>query len=586
MSDDFDKLEPTGDEDDSDDESLDWLRDEKPKKPGEAASGGDLGFTGELSWKQDVEDAFNEQLSAANEDAFDWQQKQRDKGESGAASGGFGFTGELDWKKAQQSGGMPDAGGDDDSLDWIKGVEEEPAPADEDDPFANLTVPVQPEPEPEDDPLAWMNQYGSDLASDEPAQSAQSAPSFMDEDEDIFATPRDQLDAPDEQDDPLSWLNQFSAADEPPPEAASPSWLDEPEDVVPSDAVDADLPPWLSENVPTEKPITEGGKLSEDWLAGAEDAPSSAEAEMSFDDWQRMQNDLTRPRDIDEEMPDLFSEMNATPPVSEGDLSTTDTGQLPSWVLGMDELDAEKAPDWLADHEPEATPSAAVPDDIFAELDASEAAATYDFPDDPLAGLDLGVPGADETPDWLKENAPQAASPAPGIPEPDDIFAELGLETPETGYDFLDNPVTEDEPLAGLNLGGSTETPDWFAEAEQPAASGTPDWLQDLGDLSQASEATTLDMNADIVPAEDDFLAELRGTAKQPIAEIDPMDTSGLQDIDSLLASYDDATALPSTGELMGGGDLDRLLSDNDLEQISARRTSDARPGAGGVTGL
>lgn len=642
MSDDFDKLRPTGDEDDSDDDSLDWLREDKPKKPGEGASGKDLGFTGELSWKQGVEDAFNEQLAATNEDAFDWQQKQQDKPGSSASQGGF--TGELDWKKVQQSGDVPDAGGDAESLDWLKNTdEEEPASEalDYGDPFADAQ-PAQ-QPEPEDDPLAWMNQY-TDIASDEPAQSE---PSFFDEEDDeLFATPKDQLDEPIEQDDPLSWLNQFSAGDEaasqPPPgsEAAAPSWLDEAEDAAPAVEDDADLPPWLSSNMPAEKPITEGGKLSEDWLAGAEDAPETAQADMSFDQWQQIQTDLTRPRDADEEMPDLFSEMNSAPPVGEGDLPANETGQLPSWVLGMNELDADKAPDWLSD-EPETTqssaaddifadldlppaepepqvdfgddpfaglnlgdddapdwlrdsapqsaspeqppPSVPVPDDIFAELGISteEPQSTYDFPDDPLAGLNLG---GDETPDWLSASAPQSASPVPPAASnaPDDIFAELGLSSPQTGYDFLDNPEPAADPLAGLNLGASADSPDWFTEAEQPAAEkDTPDWLSQLGDLSEAAGATTVDSSlasADLAPAEDDFLAELRGSPRQPAPDIDPLDTSGLQDIDSLLASYDDAMALPSTGELTGG-DMDSLLSEDDLEQISARRT-DARPSA------
>jgi hypothetical protein len=556
MSDDFDKLRPTGD-DDSDDESLDWQQD-KPKKPGQSSSDKDLGFTGELSWRKDVEDAFGEQLDAADDDSFDWQRDQSSSGKSSASSSSSGFTGELDWKKVQSGGsGVPDAD-DDDSLDWMQSADEGGAPpTDDDDPFAALSASEPEKPAEEDDPLAWMDQSRDDDVQEQAAQPEASF--FDDEDDELFAT-ADQSDAPIAADDPLSWLNQYSAGDAesaqqtPINEAAAPSWLDEDaddDDLEAAAADDADLPPWLSSAAPEEKPITEGGKLSEDWLAGAEDAPETAAADMSYDDWQRIQEDLTRPRDIEEEMPDLFSEFNDAQPVSADDLPpASDTGQLPSWVFGMDELDESQAPDWLSENEPQSSPPRP-PQDIFAELGLSDA-------------------------------------PSPQAPVSDDIFGELGLASPETGYDFLDNPEEEPDPLAGLNLGGDSGTPDWFSETDQPdAVKDSPDWLQDLGDLSEMAGATTVDMNAGIPSAEDDFLAELRGVASQPAAEIDPMDTSGLQDIDSLLASYDSIdTSLPSTDDLIQNPDMDRLLSDNDMQQISARRGSEGRPTAGGISGL
>jgi hypothetical protein len=530
MSDDFDKRRPPGDEDDSDDESLDWQKD-KSQKSGQSSSGENLGFTGELSWRKDVEDAFGEQLDAADDDAFDWQQDEGQPQGGSASSGGLGFTGQLDWKKTQAGADEPGASGDDESLDWLKSMDDEGAAPAEDDPFAESSPAAPSEPAYED-PLSWMDQYG-DLEVEQPSNAA---PSIMHEDDDLFATPPEQIDQPVEADDSLSWLNQFSAGDLPPSQAPAggaevPSWLNEAEDEAPQPG-DADLPPWLSEAAPSEKPITEGGQLSDDWLAGAEEAPETASSEMSFDEWQRMQDAMTRPRDIDEEMPDLFSELNTAPPVNAEDLPQSDTGQLPSWVLGMEELDADDAPDWLSESEP-------------------------------------------------------AAAPPSAAPLPDDIFGELGLPSPETGYDFLDQPEEEEEDLlAGLNLGVPGDASDWYAETEQPAATkDAPDWLQDLGDLSETAAAPTIDIRSDAIPAEDDFLAELRGAPKQPAAEINPMDTSGLQDIDSLLASYEVATNLPSTDDLVDqSAEVDRLLSSNDLEQISARRGTEGRPG--GVSGL
>ncbi len=644
MSDDFDKLRPTGDEDDSEDESLDWQKD-KPKKSGGPSSGDDLGFTGELSWRADVEDAFDEQLKAANEDAFDWQQRQQPKSGTSSSSGGLGFTGQLDWKKTQSGGDVPDQGSEDDSLDWLRNADDEaPAPEAEIDLFADAPVAQETEAaaDEEDDPLAWMNQYGDDLVNEEPAPAEASF--FDDEDDEMFAAAPGQIDAPVEQDDPLSWLNQFSAADDAPVETSAPpssaswldddladvepaapsvpSWLDSEADVAEIDS-SVDVPSWLSDAAPTEKPLTEGGKLSADWLAGAEDAPESSASEIDFDQWQRIQDEMTRPRDLEEEMPDLFSQFSDESAVSDDDLPVKDTGELPSWVLGMQDLNADDAPDWLkeseesepaipepddifaelglsdpeptydfsdqldTDDEPdwlkgseESEPAIPEPDDIFAELGLSDPEPTYDFSDqldvdDLLAGLNLG--GVSDTPDWLNESAP-AASTSSAAPVSDDIFGELGLPTPETGYDFLDQPE-EDDLLAGLNLGGASDTPDWFAEVDEPAVKDTPDWLTDLGDLSEAAQAQTLDVRSGAIPADDDFMAAIRDAARQPTADIDPMDTSGLQDIDSLLASYDSAPTLPSTGELMGSSaDLDRLLSENEMQQISSRRGGEARP--------
>jgi hypothetical protein len=478
MSDDFDKLPPINEDDE--DDLPDWQRDPSRKKPGEPTSGDSLGFTGELSWRKELDDAFEDALDDVGDD-FDWQTDQPDTG-SPASPGGFGFTRELDWK--QTDAGKLEEPEPGEAMDWLSGVVAgTPPPPEEEDPFA--------------------------LPPEEPAPTGQS-------------------------DDPLSWLEEFSAEDEsqavePAPQAEVPSWLDDAEP--PADAPPAeDVPDWLMAFDEAKPSMTESGKLSEDWLAGAEQAPETTSADMTFDQWQQMQDSLTRPRDLEDEMPDLFSELGGET-VSPDDLPASDTGALPSWVLGMEELDESRAPDWFSD-------------------------------------------------------APDPTAPSsPTEPVPDDIFAELGLSSPETGYDFLDMPA-EDDLLAGLNLGDQGEQPDWFANADHPAAKDVPDWLQDLGDIGESASEPP---KGEAVPADEDFMATLRDLAgdddSQPAAaEIDPFDTSGLQDIDSLLASYEVSAPLPAANLSASAADFDSLLSDEELDALSARRTSDARPG--GIEGL
>jgi uncharacterized protein YgiM (DUF1202 family) len=525
MSDDFDNLRPKGDEGD-DDDFPDWLSDE-PETSGKPASGDSLGFTGELTWRKELEDAFDQQLDQADDDSPDWQ-KERPSSGGAPASGGFGFTGELDWK---QTG----LGGDEESP-----AEAEPAGWMSDDLFDDQPEASSQQPEIEDDPFALP-----------PVEASI--------DDDPFALPPAE---PSDADDQLSWLQQYSASDEPEAPAQQPSggaempsWLDEVESETPAEeSLPDDAPPWLQAADEPEKLMTESGKLSADWLAGAEHAPETASSDLTFDQWQNIQDSVTRQRDSDEEMPDLFSELGGD--IASNDLPTTDTGELPSWVLGMDELDNSQAPDWFTGDEqaaPETPPAPAEPVDIFAELGISQDAA----PKQPA----------------------------------DDIFGELGLDSPETGYDFLDNPpAAEEDLLAGLDLGQPTDSStDWFsgAEAEAPAVKDSPDWLQDLGDLSSIEPAVP-DAAAAASFDPDEFFGGLPDLGDdeglQP-ADINPLHTPGLQDIDSLLATYDVERQLPSTGELvMGTGDIDQIFSQNEMDEIGVRRSGESRPT--GITGL
>ena len=119
-----------------------------------------------------------------------------------------------------------------------------------------------------------------------------------------------------------------------------------------------------------------------------------------------------------------------------------------------------------------------------------------------------------------------------------------------------------------------------------------PDWLDDLGDLSDvvaASKRKTGNLSEPEAEAElpDDFFDNLPDLPdedeipiEEPAAEIDPLNTTGLQDIDTLLASYDYEPPLPSAGELVAGSaEFDKLFSQDEVELIETRRRQSGRPG-------
>ncbi len=450
MSDEFDKLRPP--DDDSDDDLPEWQQ-KKPGKSGASDSGDNTGFTGELSWRQDVEDAFSDQLSQANDDAFDWQRPQSSSGDK--STSGAGFTGDLDWKKVQsdEAGLSGDTGGD--ALDWLSAVNE-PEPSTTSLPsearpaswFDDNDEPTSAMPEDEADPLAWMRDFGGDdlLAEEAVPDEQYPLPEF---DDDLLES--------EETDSQLAWLQQYEA-----PEEAVVETIIEP---VAEDFGEPDF---------------------DDLFA---DAPAAAD------------------------MPDWLTQLEESPARSEV------------------EMPESNALDWF--------------DAVEADEETVEAAVE------------------ESVPDWLAEAAPAAAPNASA-----DIFAELGLDAPETGYDFLDQkPSQESQAL------------DWFAEQEsQPEANQSPDWLSELGDIDPDSLTAE---EPDMPEFGDDFFANLEtGNSDQfqTAASIDPLDTAGLQDIDSLLASYE--SELPqSSFDNSANLDFDQLLSSNDLEQIAVRRSPQERPG-------
>lgn len=465
----------------------------------------------------------------------------------------------LDWKPGPAGDESPL----DDELDWQPEPPAEPFPAEE--PwFAAPTAGDQPA-QLDDDLPPWLQEAAP---WDEPSSQAQpepvdDTPDWLKAGEPIAATPRAAPAAPPDDDLP-PWLADADAvAESPPPPAPStgplPSWLA---------GLDEELagPPLVSDT----------GELSEDWLARAEQVPATGDLGLTYDEWMAQQAAAARRPDVDDEVPDLAEAFDeALPPAAS-------TGELPSWSLGLEELDAQAAPDWMQEVEQAAAPAAssAATKDLFEDFDlpvAPEPALDAFFepfdslPAEPafaeadqepapaaadlLAGLELEPP---TQPDWTALASAAAAPAETGpIPAPQDIFDELGLPSPETGYEFLDQPAKT--------------TPEWFAEAD--AAPSSPDWLEELSELDLSAPPAA-------APADADLLAELRGAAApEPEPAAFDLPEPSFEDIDSLLASYEaPEMRLPATDRnlLDPNPDFDRLLSDSDLEQIAARRSGPA----------
>jgi hypothetical protein len=150
MSDDFNKRRPPDEEPEDD---FDWLKDVPDESSPNPRSGDNLGFTGELSWRQDVEKAFDDQLDEANSDVPDWQQTNNQPAGQPGKAGGLGFTGELDWLRASgQEEAAPEAN-DTDVPDWLARMD-----------LAQSSSPVDetPDDSPDaDDPMAWLQEDDS-----------------------------------------------------------------------------------------------------------------------------------------------------------------------------------------------------------------------------------------------------------------------------------------------------------------------------------------------------------------------------------------------------------------------------------------
>jgi Bacterial SH3 domain len=375
MTDDRDKRQPPEDDPSEDDGLIpDWLRDDSEKPTGDSSER--LGFTGELNWRTDIEDAFNQKLNdTSDDDGFDWQQADPTRGPSSAGQGGLGFTGELDWRKLS---GEEDAAtpGNADDTSWVQ----EFADLEPDQPRGSgLTGQLDWQGSPTDDAAStadesvpdWLQGYSD--ASPPAAPPTESGFNFAQETEAPGEVPdwllsyeqnqgttEDTLPnfseaVPAETGDPLGWMNNLQGE-----VIEDETFADPIEDVVPDGPDTLD---WISQYTLPESPAD----ALPDQPMDADDLP----------DWMQTEADPA------ENMPDLdFSSLRST--------STAD--ERTDWFAEPTAETASDMPDWLQDLQPaEASPfegKAPATDGDFLQtlLDESRQPA----PQQPISSLSTG----------------------------------------------------------------------------------------------------------------------------------------------------------------------------------------------------
>lgn len=368
--------------------------------------------------------------------------------------------------------------------------------------------------------------------------------------------PGDDLEPPD---DSLDWLSAMQ--DHPVEEAASQ----------PGVAMDDSLA-WLQEfAVPDEDTSKVSSSEAAQPAVGSFEMPSEDDEDSDVPDWLQS-DDLFEPAPSEPGTEDWMQ--------SGGVFSVTDDPKSQSSTPSHD------IPDWLRDDEQSDHVAAVSDTDLFAGLDEA-----LGLPAAPVAKAP--PPIASDTPaNWMQEEPVSETST-------EDLFARLGAAPPQPqpvpahDDDSEPFPPPEEDLMGQLQL-TDTNSGDWFTETEPPpvSAEGTPDWLTTLGDLPDLEEAppviseSAAQAKLDLALAEDDFLAELRAEAptatgqfeaEPSFPDFENFSAPGLQDIDTLLASYDSAPAVSQSDTNLSDVDFDRLLSDQDLEQISVRRTGDSR---------
>ncbi len=234
---------------------------------------------------------------------------------------------------------------------------------------------------------------------------------------------------------------------------------------------EGDLPPWLAGIEDQPKSYNIGGaELSEEYLSGGDELPETINSEQTFDAWMAEQEESKRVKDIEEEIPDLFSGFEDAPPAQ----PPKQTGQLPDWFLGLEALDTSDAPEWfVAEEQPPASTgdANAIPpwiSDMVAEEPAEETP-----PSDEVGSFFNSIGG--ETPDE------------------DDIPQIDWSDTPETN----EAPVTPDDDFFAQLVGGSSARRDQPGQAADDEAGNS--WLNEV----EANDET-------VVP-DDDFFAQLVG---------------------------------------------------------------------------
>lgn len=297
-----------------------------------------------------------------------------------------------------------------------------------------------------------------------------------------------------DRDDLPSWLNKDDdddkAAKRKPSSGDLPDWLDQ-SSSAPQPGDDAALPPWLQglDEEETERPIVKGGALSEDFLTAAETLPEALDTDLTYDEWAAIQQAAKRPRSIEEEIPDLLSDLPSESAPAE---TSGDTGEVPDWFLGLEELDTSDAPDWFI--EPTPPKPAAPPASQAVEMPpetTSASASRFDLPpwmadlaDEITSGAGDHPSHDDQEDDTFQLPDFEAASPGPVVPlsseqsasKIEGLFDDLG-----DSFAFKTDDEPQDESSYGLSYDFEAAADDTVPETEQrPAASPYDSQMDDF----------------------------------------------------------------------------------------------------------
>ncbi|MEZ4671258.1 MAG: SH3 domain-containing protein [Anaerolineae bacterium] len=511
MTDDFDK-QPPPDENPEDD--LDWLRRTDDDEGSSPQSGEKLGFTGELSWRQDVEDAFDKQLDEANDAVtFDWQQDRTQSSGGSGQSGGLGFTGELDWRRVSGE----DAG-DEDSAgaeipDWMSEMGEFP-------PAPNTGVSSFESSDKNDDAFQF------DMPSEDDLLSGLGSTEIVGDELSGLPIEDDAVPEELEPDSSLDWLQQF-AADESDTPSEQPS---EPAE---------DMPDWLQTAVGTSAVSDETAQPTASvWDEETPLSDQQDEAIPDFPDWLTSAVPaVTDNFGGDLASDDLFGDFGAESPADSG----TTTGGLRDWA-----------------NQPSTGDLAAAGNEWFSESPAES-------------------PASDSTPDWLRElqdsgdlNVPDLDAPTLQLPaqqNDDDIFAGMLDDSSveeaapaETGQFFNTGELSNIDDLLASYEDVSTNVVDQTGQL-MSMADVDFDSILDNEDLDIAASARPVDRTSgpnldEIARGTEDWLSDLGanvGSDEQSAAAIVRKQAQSERPLEeltpSLKALHEAGLELPTPGE-------------------------------------
>ncbi len=312
-----------------------------------------------------------------------------------------------------------------------------------------------------------------------------------------------------------------------------PPWLNPQANAPQADADDdgGDLPPWLQGEDPPVVYNFGGAELSEEYLSGGDQLIDRHESDITYDEWVAQQAEDARPKSIDEEIPDLISDIPDTGALT-GE-STGGTGQLPEWFLGLEELDESEIPDWFKDaQEIEAPPSGAPGDlapwmmDLVQTEPPPEPAQSAMLDDDVetfFSSMGSGFRLEEDEPvvDWFAATTGNE----PTTTEEDDFFAQFGVKPPA--------PPAPPPPSAEPVLADD----DWIEQSAPPTSTVRPS--SDLPDEEFYKQFIEPPPSDDIeLPDVDAFGGSDIGTGSLPPIDLDDDDPHPAMDLpDDLFAS-------------------------------------------------